>query len=120
MAAEARMGMQSTDTLWHPFPMCGDARLRRWLLDRGSLTRRIQLRCERFRLDVLSQQYAMVRHDERAAIGWHAGAQCLQREVSLNCGPQPLVFAHSVVAPRALRGAWYMLSGLGARPLGAA
>ena len=42
------------------------------------------------------------------------------REVSLNCGPRPLVFAHSVAAPRALKGAWRMLSGLGARPLGAA
>jgi chorismate--pyruvate lyase len=31
-----------------------------------------------------------------------------------------VIFAHSVVAPRALKGAWRMLSALGARPLGAA
>jgi chorismate--pyruvate lyase len=112
--------MKTTDTLWHPLPVCGDARLRRWLLDRDSLTRRIQLRCERFRLDMLSQRVVVVRHDERAAIGLRAGARCLEREVSLNCGPRPLVFAHSVVAPRAMKGAWRMLSGLGTRPLGAA
>jgi chorismate lyase len=112
--------MKINNPLWHPLPACGDARLRRWLLDRGSLTRRIQDRCENFRLDVLSQRIAPVQSDERTAIGLHAGAQCMEREVSLNCGPQPLVFAHSVVAPRALKGPWHMLSGLGARPLGAA
>jgi chorismate--pyruvate lyase len=42
------------------------------------------------------------------------------REVSLNCGAQPVVFAHSVVEPRALRGPWHMLKTLGVRPLGAA
>jgi len=112
--------MRLDNPLWHPLPACGDARLRRWLLDRGSLTRRIQERCEHFRLDVLTQRIAPVRPDERAAIGLHAGAQCMEREVSLNCGPRPLIFAHSVVAPRALKGPWHMLSGLGARPLGAA
>ncbi len=44
----------------------------------------------------------------------------MEREVSLNCRSQPLIFAHSVVAPRALKGPWHMLSRLGARPLGAA
>lgn len=120
MTAGNRLRMKTTDTLWHPLPACGDARLRRWLLDRGSLTRRIQLRCENFRLEVLSQRPAKVRRDERAIAGVRAGAHCMVREISLNCGRQPLVFAHSVVAPHALKGAWRMLSGLGARPLGAA
>ena len=112
--------MKINNSSWHPLPACGDARLRRWLLDRGSLTRRIQQRCANFRLEVLSQRMAPVRSDERATVRLRAGAQCLEREVSLNCGAQPLVFAHSVVAPRALKGAWRMLPGLGARPLGAA
>jgi chorismate--pyruvate lyase len=112
--------MRINDPLWHPLPACGDFRLRRWLLDRGSLTRRIQVRCANFRLDVLAQRIALAQPDERAAIRLHAGAQCIEREVSLNCGSQPLVFAHSVVAPHALKGPWHMLSGLGARPLGAA
>ena len=112
--------MKTTDTLWQPLPSCNDARLRRWLLDRGSLTRRIQLRCRNFRLDVLSQRITHARPDERAVIGVRAGAHCMEREVSLNCGTQPLVFAHSVVAPHALKGAWRMVSALGRRPLGAA
>ena len=112
--------MRTPDIFWRPRPVCADARLHPWLVDRGSLTRRIQLRCATFRLNVLSQRMARVRRDEYAAIGAPAGARCVVREVSLHCGPRPLVFAHSVVAPRALQGAWRMLSALGARPLGAA
>ena len=48
------------------------------------------------------------------------GVRCVVREVSLNCGQRPVVFAHSVVESRALRGPWRMLMTLGARPLGAA
>ena len=112
--------MKNKHHLWQPVPACSDTRLRRWLLDRGSLTRRVQDRCAEFRLDVLVQHMAPVQPDEHTALGVHAGAQCLEREVSLNCGPRALVFAHSVVAPRSLKGPWHMLSGLGGRPLGAA
>jgi chorismate--pyruvate lyase len=108
------------DALWQPFPVCADARLRHWLLDRGSLTRRIQLRCDRFHVELLSQRAAAVDRDECAVIGVRPGMRCVVREVSLNCGQRPVVFAHSVVEPRALRGPWRMLVTLGARPLGAA
>jgi chorismate--pyruvate lyase len=108
------------DASWQPLPACGDLRLRRWLLDRGSLTLRIQLRCDQFRLDLLSQHTAAVDRGERAILGVRAGVQCVVREVSLNCGQHPVVFAHSVVESRALRGPWRMLMTLGARPLGAA
>ena len=114
------MNLSHVDTLWQPHPVCTDTRLRRWLLDRGSLTYRIQLRCDRFSVDVLSQCIAAVGWDERAIIGSRPGSQCMVREVSLNCGPLPVIFAHSVVEPRALRGPWHALMTLGARPLGAA
>ena len=109
-----------TDTLWQPLPVCDDARLRHWLLDRGSLTRRVQTRCNDFRLQLLSQRIARIDRDERMVIGVFRGVKCLVREVTLNCGAQPVVFAHSGVDPRALRGPWHMLMMLGARPLGAA
>ena len=110
----------SIDKLWQPRPACTDARLRRWLLDRGSLTRRIQVRCDRFRVEILSQRIAAADRDECAVIGVRAGARCVVREVNLNCGKRPVVFAHSVVALRARRGPWRMLATLGARPLGSA
>ena len=112
--------MTGPDSAWQPLPLIADARLRHWLLDRGSLTRRIQLRCRMFRLDLLSQRLGAARSDEYAVIHTRPGTRCLVREVSLNCGRAPLVFAHTVVAPRTLRGAWRMLSHLGTQPLGAA
>lgn len=108
------------DAWWQPLPVCADASMRRWLIDRGSLTRRIQLRCDAFRLELLSQHIAAIDRGERALLGVRSGVQCTVREVSLNCGQRPVVFAHSVVESRALRGPWRMLMTLGARPLGAA
>src|SRR5258708_16195468 len=105
------------DTLWQLLPVCAEPRLRRWLLDRGSLTLRIQLRCDDFRLDLLSQHTAAVDRGERAVLGVRAGVQCVVREVSLNCGRRPVVFAHSVVESRALRGPGRILITLAARPL---
>ena len=116
----APMKSSSLDKHWQPHPACTDARLRHWLLDRGSLTRRIQLRCDRFQVELLSQCITALDRDERAISGVRAGARCVMREVSLNCGQRAVVFAHSVAARRALRGPWRMLATLGARPLGAA
>ena len=39
-----------SDTLWQRRPLGADGRMRRWLLDQGSLTRRIQLRSRHFRV----------------------------------------------------------------------
>ena len=63
------MTTSTFDALWQPLPVCADPRLRRWLLDRGSLTLRIQLRCDDFRLDLLSQHIAAVERGERAILG---------------------------------------------------
>jgi chorismate--pyruvate lyase len=105
------------DNLWHRRPTGADARLRGWLLDRGSLTRRIQSHCDQFGLEVLSQRRAVIGADERAIMGVHPDEKCLVREVSLNCSRRPVVFAHSVIENRALRGEWRALATLGGRPL---
>lgn len=112
--------MTHHDSSWQPLPACVDARLRHWLLDRGSLTRRIQARCDNFHLRLLSQRTAPAGPDEAREIGLKPGMKCVEREVTLNCGDQAVVFAHSVLSPAALNGPWRMLGGLGARPLGAA
>lgn len=121
-AATSRLRMKGStvDTGWQPLPVCGNAHLRRWLVERGSLTRRIEQRCRGFRVEVLSQRIQAISRDESALLGVGARARCVVREVTLNCARQPVVFAHSVVEPRAVRGAWRMLATLGSRPLGAA
>lgn len=61
-----------------------------------------------------------VDRDESFLLARAGGRLALVREVYLLCRRTPLVFAHSVFDPRALRGAWRRVARLGSRPLGAA
>jgi chorismate--pyruvate lyase len=108
------------DTLWLREPLCPDAGLRRWLIDRGSLTERLRERCREFAVEVTRQGAGEPCRDERGLIGVRPGERALVREVRLVCDGRPMVFAHSVLDRTGLRGPWRMLSGLGSRPLGAA
>ena len=51
-------------------------------------------------------------------MGLRVNELAMVREVYLYCGDTPVVFAHSVVAHKNLRGAWRGLSGLGNKSLG--
>lgn len=94
-------------------------RYRPWLLDRGSLTRRIQERCTAFSVRSVRQRRAKANADEPALVGLRPSSRALLREVYLYCRDTPVVFAHSVLPEKSLRGAWGGLSRLGTRPLGA-
>jgi chorismate--pyruvate lyase len=107
------------DPYWHCLPRGGGAP-HDWLHDRGSLTSRIEARCASFSVRVVFQGLRRVNRDERFLIAGGRRARALVREVYLYCGRTPVVFAHSVIAPRALDGEWRRLAGLGNRPLGAA
>ena len=104
------------DTLWCRLPSAAAA-YRPWLRDRGSLTRRIQDRCPGLRVKVVFQGLRRVNRDERFMASGRSKA--LVREVYLYCRRTPVVFAHSVINVRDLRGAWRRLARLGSRPLGA-
>jgi chorismate--pyruvate lyase len=91
-----------------------------WLSDPGSLTARIVARCGSFRVRVLGETRALPCADERALIGLPPGRHAWTREVLLVADGVPVVFAHSVLAPNDLTGAWHMARAVGSRPLGAA
>lgn len=93
---------------------------RPWLLDRGSLTRRIQARCPAFSVRAVRQRRGRANPDEAALAGLRPRIPALLREVYLYCGETPVVFAHSVLPRHSLRGAWASLTRLGSKPLGAA
>ena len=107
------------DVEWHQMPV-GAGAYRPWLTDRGSLTARIAHLYPRVRVEVLFQGLRRPDRDERFLFGEHAGTRVLVREVFLACGDTPVVFAHTVVDPRDLCGAWRGILKLGNRPLGAA
>lgn len=56
--------------------------------------------------------------DEAFLFADHGRSRVLVREVYLCCDDTPVVFAHSVVRPRDVRGPWKALAGLGSRSLG--
>ena len=92
---------------------------RRWLTGRGSLTRRLQARCDAFRVQRLSQIVDRPSLDEPPPFSQHRRRQALIREVLLLCGDTPLVFAHTVIPLGALRSRWQRLGDLGNHSLGA-
>lgn len=94
-------------------------RLRPWLTDRGSLTARLQRHAGAITVKVLFQGLRRAHRDESFMFP-SSMQQVLVREVLLMQGRRPLVFAHTVLAADALRGAWRSVTGLGNRPLGAA
>ena len=90
-----------------------------WLHDRGSLTRRIQQRCEKFHVQNIFNGLAMSSQDEVAVLNIPRQQKIYIREVFLYADNLPVIFAHSVVAAHHLRGAWHTLQRLGSKPLGA-
>lgn len=103
---------------WHPEPLAMSPRSRDWLQNRGSLTRLIQQRCKNFRVEPVFQSLATACEDEVAILRLRHRELAHIREVYLYCGKIPVVFAHSVVARKNLRGAWYGMSKLGNKSLG--
>jgi len=90
-----------------------------WLFDQGSLTRKIVLSCKnKFRVEVLSQQWQRPMLNEALRLGVHPEHHALIREVLLYCGNKPWVFARSVLPRKTLTGQRRFLGKLGSRPLG--
>lgn len=117
-----RATMHRRDFRWKPHPALAGAPayLHPWLSDPGSLTARILARCGTFRVQVLGEGHALPAVDERGQIGLPAGRLAWTREVLLLADEMPVVFAHSILAPRDLTGAWHMARAIGSQPLGAA
>lgn len=104
---------------WQPH-LTRQTPFRPWLLVRGSLTHALMARCGAFNVARLSQNRAPAHLDEERLMGLPHKRLAMIREVLLRCGGKPLVFAHSVIPLKGLRGPWVGLAGLGNRPLGAA
>lgn len=91
--------------------------LRDWLRAPGSLSRRLARLGARFEVQLLSQQVAPLRAQERLALGLPRRGCTVVREVLLRVDGRPLVWARSALHQSALAGPWKALKGLGTRPL---
>ena len=97
--------------------LCGA--YRKWLIDKGSLTARLQRRYAKFAVKPVAVKYAKPLQDEAALLYLPAHKAALIREVLLISNNRPVVFAHSVLPRTSLRGPWNGLGRLGNKPLGA-
>ena len=116
------MSLSSLPLHWHlpsqlhpgPTPIERD-----WLLEQGSLTRRLQALADgAFRVEPLNEGWHNLRLDEARALGVAPGSQGWVREVLLRGHEQPWVFARSVASREALKGSGFDLAHLGSRSLG--
>ena len=113
------MNNHNTDKFWNGAALGCEPDLAPWLRDRGSLTHRIQQRCTRFAVDKVRTGLARIALDESALLGIAPQQLAYSREVFLYADDQPVVFAHSALAPQHLRSAWSAVRTLGNKPLGA-
>ncbi len=91
-----------------------------WVLDRGSLTRRLQqLAGGDFKVEVLLQGWQRPTRDECHVLSMPVGQQALVREVALHSRGEVVVKARSVIPHTTLTGDERQLRHLGSRPLGA-
>jgi len=109
----------NTDSFWFARVPGQELVLSRWLRDRGSLTQRIQQRCNLFEVRNVFSGSARVELNESFLLGIPSRQNAFTREVFLYADGKPVVFAHSVVAHQHLRGAWSAVDGMGNKPLGA-
>jgi chorismate lyase len=112
--------MKISQYIWQPSPVNVQRSYHRWLTDRGSLTRRLQVRCPAFSVRAVHQRLDLPCRDEVSLVKTRRKEQVVVREVYLYCYETPVVFAHSVLKRRSLRGAWRSISRQGTKPLGAA
>jgi len=108
-----------SDKFWNGIALGCGSDLAPWLRDHGSLTRRIQQRCNRFAVHKVRNGLARVALDESVLLGIASQQLAYIREVHLYADGRPVVFAHSVVARQHLRSSWADVRNLGNKPLGA-
>ena len=94
-------------------------RLRSWITDRRSLTRRLRGACPGgFRVHLLAQIRALPLDIEARLLGLGTRRRVLVREVLLMCDERPWVYGRTVIPSETLRGRGRRLAHLGTRPLG--
>jgi chorismate lyase len=94
------------------------AEMSAWLSDRTSLTKKLMMRSQHFRVQRLRQANGQCLRDECGAIGLPRRLIVREREVILRCDEKAVVFAHTVMPLTSNAADWPFFSTLGERSLG--
>jgi len=93
--------------------------VRSWLLERDSLSRRLEQACPGgFEVVVRCQRLARPKTQEARTLGLRHGSYAMIREVTLTCNGRPCVHARSVVPLATLEPIRLRFRRLGVQPLG--
>jgi len=92
---------------------------RTWLIEADSLTARLQKRYVDFKVQAVRVAAQNPSHEEARLLNVAVRENAQLREVLLFGNAKAVVFAHSVLPYKSLRGAWRSLGRLGNKPLGA-
>lgn len=116
--------MQTVQTQWHGYRRVPASFMprpwQRWVLDRGSLTKRlVDASSGNFEVKVRAQTLCVPTLSERNALGLNTRSKALVREVELCCHGESWVTARSVIPLATLCGEERQLRHLGTKPLGA-
>lgn len=105
---------------WHlPHRCHKSAVVQQWLLERGSLTRRVRRACDGVaHIRVHKHMLGVPFLTERLQLGLPRGAKVLVREVELCCDGQPWVFARTLIPLSTMHSSGMKLRYLGTRSLG--
>ncbi len=96
-----------------------DPKVRSWLDDPGSLTKRLTDICPgQFSVRVLSQYWVRAKIEESRLLRIPSQQKVLLRQVQLLCGDRIFVYARSLIPLKTLKGKHQRLRYLGDRPLG--
>jgi chorismate lyase len=103
----------------HTFRHRIDPNVQSWLIDEGSLTKRLKLFCpDQFSVVVLGMQWVKPERSEAQLLKIPLSQKVLLREVYLKCADIHCVYARSVIPLGTLQGKHRRLKYLGDRPLG--
>lgn len=123
MPVATSLARQPLSIRWRSYRRVPSVRLprgwRHWLLEKGSLTRRLVAASDGdFAVDVLYQGWSHPTLSEARALGIHPRQRVLIREVRLKGRGQAWVYARSIIPGSTLSGPQRRLRQLGDRPLG--
>lgn len=96
----------------------GSGLYRKWLQDKGSLTRRLQRASKAFAVRPVGVHGGRPLPEEARLLKLKPSQTAWIREVYLDCNHEAAVFAHSVLPHDSLHGSWQGLAQLGNRSLG--
>lgn len=92
--------------------------LRHWLLERGSMTKKIKHACQQVKIQVIASRVCLPSYAETAYLGVKPRSTALIREIFMICDGEPWLYGRTVIPWTSLNGVTKRIKTLGETPIG--